>query len=64
MQHGFVTGYDPRRGVLISTLAYEYPRGFHVNEHAHGSDQLIYAIRGVMHVIVPARKHFAVGEVE
>ena len=37
--------------MLISTLAYEYPRGFHVNEHAHGSDQLIYAIRGVMHVM-------------
>lgn len=46
-----MTKYDPRRGVLISTLAYEYPRGFHVNEHAHGSDQLIYAIRGVMHVV-------------
>jgi AraC-like DNA-binding protein len=51
MRHGFMTKYDPRRGVLISTLAYEYPRGFHVNEHAHGSDQLIYAIRGVMHVV-------------
>ncbi|MGH9772300.1 MAG: AraC family transcriptional regulator [Candidatus Acidiferrales bacterium] len=35
---------------MISTLAYEYPRGYSVNEHAHGSDQLIYAIRGVMHV--------------
>ncbi len=45
-----MTDYDPRRGVLISTLAYEYPRGYHVSEHAHGSDQLIYAIRGVMHV--------------
>src|SRR5215469_16701330 len=51
MRHGFITEYDPRSGVLISTLAYEYPRGFHVNEHAHGSDQLIYAIRGVMHVM-------------
>ena len=50
MRHGFITEYDPRRGVSISTLAYEYPRGFHVNEHAHGSDQLIYAIRGVMQV--------------
>jgi len=35
---------------MISTLAYEYPRGFDVNEHAHGSDQLVYATRGVMHV--------------
>ena len=34
----------------ISTLAWEYPRGYHVHEHAHGSDQLIYAIRGVMQV--------------
>ena len=51
MRHGFITEYDPRRGVLISTLAYEYSRGFDVNEHAHGSDQLIYAIRGVMHVM-------------
>jgi AraC-like DNA-binding protein len=50
MRQGYITEYDPRRGVMISTLAYEYPRGFTVNEHAHGSDQLIYAIRGVMHV--------------
>lgn len=50
MRHGLITSYDPGRGVLISTLAYEYPRGFRVNEHGHGSDQLIYAIRGVMHV--------------
>jgi AraC-like DNA-binding protein len=35
---------------MISTLAYEYPRAFHVQEHAHGSDQLIYAICGVMQV--------------
>jgi AraC-like DNA-binding protein len=51
MRQGFITEYDPRRGVLIATLAYEYPRGFQVIEHAHGSDQLIYAIRGVMHVM-------------
>jgi AraC-like DNA-binding protein len=36
--------------VSISTLAWEYPRGYDVHEHAHGSDQLIYAIRGVMQV--------------
>lgn len=35
---------------MISTLAYEYPRGFRVLEHSHGSDQLIYAIGGVMEV--------------
>jgi AraC-like DNA-binding protein len=45
-----ITEYDPKRGVSISTLAYEYPRGFRVSEHAHGSDQLIYAISGVMEV--------------
>jgi AraC-like DNA-binding protein len=50
LRQGLITDYDPGRGVFISTLAYEYPRGFHVHEHAHGSDQLIYAIRGVMHV--------------
>jgi AraC-like DNA-binding protein len=31
-------------------LAYEYAAGFKVAEHAHGADQLIYAIRGVMEV--------------
>jgi AraC-like DNA-binding protein len=45
-----ITEYDPGRGVSISTLAYEYPRRYHVREHAHGSDQLIYATRGVMQV--------------
>lgn len=42
--------YDPKRGVSVATLAYEYRRGFLVPEHAHGSDQLMYAIRGVMEV--------------
>jgi AraC-like DNA-binding protein len=50
LRQSFITGYDPGRGISISTLAYEYPRGFQVPEHAHGSDQLIYAIRGVMQV--------------
>jgi AraC-like DNA-binding protein/mannose-6-phosphate isomerase-like protein (cupin superfamily) len=51
MRHfGVVRDYDPKRGVSIATLAYEYPPGFQVPEHAHGSDQLIYAIRGVMEV--------------
>jgi AraC-like DNA-binding protein len=39
-----------RRVSRFSTLAYEYPVGFNVVEHAHGSDQLIYAPRGVMEV--------------
>ena len=41
---------DPRRGVSVATLARDYSRGFHVGLHAHGSDQLIYASRGVMEV--------------
>jgi AraC-like DNA-binding protein len=45
-----MTQYDPGRGVVISTLAHEYPRGFRVREHSHGSDQFIYAIGGVMEV--------------
>jgi AraC-like DNA-binding protein/quercetin dioxygenase-like cupin family protein len=48
--YGVITEYDPPRGVSIATLAYEYRAGFQVPEHAHGSDQLIYAIRGVMEV--------------
>ena len=47
-QPGVLTAYDPRRGTSVATLAYEYPDGFQVSEHAHASDQLIYAIRGLM----------------
>jgi len=50
MRHGKLKRYDPGPGVSISTLAYEYPSRFNVPEHAHGSDQLIYATRGVMEV--------------
>ncbi len=42
--------YDPPRGISVSALAWEYPSGSHVSEHAHGSDQLIYAIAGIMEV--------------
>lgn len=41
---------DPVRGISIATLAYEYSSGFLVSEHAHGSDQFIYSIRGVVEV--------------
>jgi AraC-like DNA-binding protein len=44
------TLYDPGRGVSIASLAYEYPAGCQLPEHAHGADQLIYAISGVMEV--------------
>lgn len=50
MRHGLIDDYDPRPGVSISTLAYEYAPNFHVPEHAHGSDQIIYATQGVMEV--------------
>src|SRR6266481_5969385 len=50
MRHTHLRQYDPRAGVSISTLAYEYPAGHKVPEHAHGSDQLIYATRGVMEI--------------
>jgi AraC-like DNA-binding protein len=50
MRHSVLRQYDPKRGVSISTLAYEYPAGYNIPEHAHGSDQLIYATRGVMEI--------------
>src|SRR5256885_13795155 len=50
MRHSPLRQYDPKRGVSIPTLAYEYPAGHKVPEHAHGSDQLIYATRGVMEI--------------
>src|SRR5215471_18115011 len=49
-QSGFLTGYDPKPGASISTLAYDYPPNYFVDEHSHGSDQLIHAIRGVMEI--------------
>jgi AraC-like DNA-binding protein len=54
MRQGLVTEYDPGRGVSIATLAYEYPPGFVVGEHCHGSDQVIYATCGVMQVAAGA----------
>jgi len=52
MRHNVTTGYDPKPGVSVATLSYEYPSGYRVLEHAHGADQLIYATRGVMEVSV------------
>ena len=43
---------EPAPGVSISSLAYDYPPACVVPEHAHVSDQLIYATRGVMEVTV------------
>lgn len=65
MRHGLLTAYDPKPSASIATLAYEYPPGFQVGEHAHGSDQVLYATRGVMEIasgqsfwLIPP--HFAV----
>jgi AraC-like DNA-binding protein len=52
MRQSHSTAYDPKRGTAIATLAYEYPRGYNVPEHAHGSHQVIYATQGVMEVTV------------
>ncbi|HMD49921.1 MAG TPA: helix-turn-helix transcriptional regulator [Bryobacteraceae bacterium] len=49
-QSGFLTEYDPKPGVSIATLAYDYPPDYYVDEHSHGSDQLIHATRGVMEI--------------
>jgi AraC-like DNA-binding protein len=49
-QERIIRTVDPTPGVSVSTLAYEYKQGVEVPRHAHGSDQLIYAIRGVMEV--------------
>lgn len=50
MRQVILREYDPPAGVSVSTLEYEYESGFDVPLHAHGSDQLIYAISGVMEV--------------
>ena len=64
-QNGVLRQFDPKRGVSVATLGYEYPAGYLVPEHAHGSDQLIYATCGMMEVhsgqsmwVIPP--HFAV----
>lgn len=49
-QAALIREFDPKRGVSIATLSYDYPSGFLIPEHAHGSDQLIYAMRGFMEV--------------
>jgi AraC-like DNA-binding protein len=50
MRHRILKEYDPKPGVSISTLAYEYPAAYVVPEHSHDSDQVIYATRGVMEI--------------
>ena len=50
MRHPILRDFDPRRGISVATLAYDYPSGFLVPEHGHDSDQLIYATSGLMEV--------------
>ncbi|MBV8587626.1 MAG: helix-turn-helix transcriptional regulator [Verrucomicrobia bacterium] len=50
MRQLLVRENDPPPGVSVATHSREYPRGSHIPEHAHGSNQLIYASRGVMEV--------------
>jgi len=44
------SGHEPPRGTWAITFACEYPRQSDISAHVHGSDQLIYATRGVMEV--------------
>jgi AraC-like DNA-binding protein/mannose-6-phosphate isomerase-like protein (cupin superfamily) len=53
---GLIQKYDPPRGVAIATLAYDYRPNFHVEAHAHGSDQLLFAPRGAMEVSAGRRR--------
>jgi AraC-like DNA-binding protein len=50
MRHLLIRENDPPRGVSISTHSRDYAAGFRVELHAHASDQLVYASRGVMEV--------------
>jgi len=45
-----LTEFDPKCGISVATLAYEYPSRYEVSEHAHRSDQLIYGVSGLMEV--------------
>jgi AraC-like DNA-binding protein/mannose-6-phosphate isomerase-like protein (cupin superfamily) len=40
--------FEPTRGISISSLAHEYPAGWHVPAHFHSCGQLLYADSGVM----------------
>lgn len=43
---------EPPPGATVSSLAYDFPPACLVPEHAHASDQVVYATRGVMEVRV------------
>jgi AraC-like DNA-binding protein/mannose-6-phosphate isomerase-like protein (cupin superfamily) len=50
MRHPLVKSYDPGRGVAIAALTREYAHATAIADHAHGSDQFVYATRGLMEV--------------
>lgn len=50
MRQSLARENDPGPGVSISTHSHDYAGGSRVSLHAHGSDQLVYAGRGVMEV--------------
>jgi AraC-like DNA-binding protein len=50
VRQAVLTYCDPKPGTSISTLSWEYPAGYLVAEHAHGSGQLLFATHGVMEV--------------
>lgn len=50
MRQKLIRWFDPKRGQLVSTLAWEYTAEYQIPVHAHGSDQLVYATRGVMEI--------------
>ncbi len=49
-QTSLIREHDPGPGVSVASWALDYPRGSQVSEHAHFSDQLVYATQGVMEV--------------
>ena len=50
MRQRLIRENDPKPGMSVATHSREYPRGSEIPEHAHGSNQLVYASRGVMEV--------------
>lgn len=49
-QRALNTVFDPKPGILVGSLAWDYPAGDEIEEHAHGSGQIIYATGGVMRI--------------
>lgn len=50
MRRSLVRENDPPRGVSVATHSRDYAAGSRIPLHCHGSDQLVFASRGVMEV--------------